>query len=149
MFEVRHNGNFVARYENEAAALESAKSIFGEDPSISVEPGGDFELHCRDGFIDSFVSEEAAAAALETRRASHAAHVERGGPEALRARFAKHPVLKGRPIPALHDDKDPELKVVALEGAEEKPGTEAEISASEIPASEMETDPAPAPSSGS
>ena len=62
MHDVRHNGRFVARFESEEDAYRHA-SLHGDE--FSVEPGRPFELHCEDGFIDSFHSEEEAKAAME------------------------------------------------------------------------------------
>lgn len=64
MHEVRSNGNFLVRFEDEAQAQKWVEAHPHLD-GISVEPGRAFELHCENGFIDSFHSEDDAKASLE------------------------------------------------------------------------------------
>jgi hypothetical protein len=95
--EIRHNGNFVARYEDipggksaQDQAEAGAKAMFGaEGEGVTIQPGGDFELHCADGFITSFSSKDAAQVHLDAMAKGHADHVARGGAAALRAAGSK------------------------------------------------------------
>ena len=88
-FEIRHNGHFVARYDDEETAQKMAVAILPNEDGVTVCPGGSFELHCDDGFVASFSSEEEATTALEAHLQSHALHVERGGPAAVKAMMGK------------------------------------------------------------
>jgi hypothetical protein len=75
--EIRHNGNFVARFNDEEAdvmhragrideptskslAEYHAKTLFPDGAGVEVLPGGTFELHCHAGFLTSFTTREAA-----------------------------------------------------------------------------------------
>jgi hypothetical protein len=112
--EIRHNGNFVARYEDipggktaQQQAEEGAKAMFGADTEgVVVAPGRAFELHCKDGFITSFETQEAAAVHMEAMKKAHASHVERGGPATLKKGWPK-----GTPFPALRDEGDPGFEI--------------------------------------
>ena len=65
-YDIRHNGNFVARHDTEEAAKNHAKIMFGDTPpegeTVSVEQSKPFELHCEGGFIDAFDTPEEASA---------------------------------------------------------------------------------------
>lgn len=109
MIEIRKSGSLVARAESSEKAQALAKAIFGEGAEgVTVEPGLPFELHCRDGFISSYESEEQAEAALRSYQLAHALNVERGGPADLKKR------RPGVQLGAMHDDKDPELVIIKV-----------------------------------
>ena len=78
MHDVRHNGSFVARFETEEAASGFA-SLHGDE--FSVESGRPFELHCEDGFIDSFLFDEDARAAMKTHSRFKSLSVKHDGEE--------------------------------------------------------------------
>jgi len=123
--------------------------MFPDGDGVTIQPGGSFELHSGDGLVDSFDDATAAAKRLYQMKDAHQAHVERGGPDALKAKWPK-----GVAFPALKDAGDPGLEVrmagtgevIELERPEPEPEPEVPVEApveAVVEASEASTEPPP------
>lgn len=71
MFEIRHNGHFVHRLEDETEAKDWATKVMKGLDGVEVVPGGALELHCPKGFLSSHDSEEEAHAAKAKHQGRH------------------------------------------------------------------------------